>query len=146
MWTGSAAVCMNDKRELLMVLQGKPEEEKRWSIPSGGRLDQELMKNAVYGRFGKRQAIASASFVICSSKKSESGHVHYFSVDITGGSPVIQDPDELIYQIEWKSIEEVRQLSLCFEEDRAFFARLYDGKEAATDRNGKNMILREASE
>ncbi len=41
MWTGSAAVCMNDKRELLMVLQGKPEEEKRWSIPSGGRLDQE---------------------------------------------------------------------------------------------------------
>lgn len=28
MWRGSAAVCLNDKRELLMVKQGKPEEEK----------------------------------------------------------------------------------------------------------------------
>lgn len=35
-WIGSAAVCVNEKNEVLMVLQGKEGEEKRWSVPSGG--------------------------------------------------------------------------------------------------------------
>ncbi|WP_275667952.1 NUDIX hydrolase [Paenibacillus oryzisoli] len=34
-WVGAAAICNNSDRQLLMVLQGKPEEEKRWSVPSG---------------------------------------------------------------------------------------------------------------
>ena len=34
-WIGSAAVCVNERNEVLMVLQGK-EGEKRWSVPSGG--------------------------------------------------------------------------------------------------------------
>lgn len=35
-WIGSAAVCVNERKEVLMVLQGKEGEEKRWSVPSGG--------------------------------------------------------------------------------------------------------------
>lgn len=35
-WYGSAAVCINAQSQLLMVLQGKPDEKKTWSIPSGG--------------------------------------------------------------------------------------------------------------
>lgn len=35
-WIGTAAICMNEKNEFLMVLQGKVNEEKRWSVPSGG--------------------------------------------------------------------------------------------------------------
>ena len=34
-WNGASALCMQEGR-LLMVLQGKEEEEKRWSVPSGG--------------------------------------------------------------------------------------------------------------
>lgn len=35
-WQGAAAVCVNSEKKLLMVLQGKPDERKRWSITSGG--------------------------------------------------------------------------------------------------------------
>nr|QRZ16296.1 NUDIX hydrolase [Virgibacillus sp. AGTR] len=34
-WLGAAGVCVYD-RKVLMVLQGTPEEPKRWSVPSGG--------------------------------------------------------------------------------------------------------------
>ncbi len=34
-WIGSAAVCVNERNEVLMVLQGK-RRRKRWSVPSGG--------------------------------------------------------------------------------------------------------------
>ncbi|MEB8774661.1 NUDIX hydrolase, partial [Bacillus cereus] len=33
-WIGSAAVCVNERKEVLMVLQGKEGEAKRWSVPS----------------------------------------------------------------------------------------------------------------
>ena len=36
-WYGSSAVCINENGELLMVLQGKPDEKKKRSIPSGGK-------------------------------------------------------------------------------------------------------------
>ena len=36
-WFGSSGVCINEHGQLLMVLQGKPEEKKTWSIPSGGK-------------------------------------------------------------------------------------------------------------
>jgi 8-oxo-dGTP pyrophosphatase MutT (NUDIX family) len=36
-WFGSSGVCINEIGQLLMVLQGRPEEKKTWSIPSGGR-------------------------------------------------------------------------------------------------------------
>jgi ADP-ribose pyrophosphatase YjhB (NUDIX family) len=35
-WEGASCICINEGK-LLMVLQGKPEEEKLWSYPSGGR-------------------------------------------------------------------------------------------------------------
>ncbi len=35
-WIGCAAVCVNERNEVLMVLQGQKGEEKRWSVPSGG--------------------------------------------------------------------------------------------------------------
>jgi len=40
-WFGSSGVCINDNNELLMVLQGKPEEEKTWTVPSGGLENNE---------------------------------------------------------------------------------------------------------
>ncbi len=43
-WFGSAGVCINENGELLMVLQGKPEEEKTWSVPSGGQERNETFE------------------------------------------------------------------------------------------------------
>ncbi|MDF2671708.1 MAG: mismatch repair protein MutT, partial [Paenibacillus sp.] len=44
MWQGAAGVCVNANKQLLMILQGKPEEEKRWSVPSGGREQGETLE------------------------------------------------------------------------------------------------------
>ncbi|CEG26250.1 MutT/nudix family protein [Bacillus sp. B-jedd] len=33
---------------------------------------------------------------------------------------MIQDPDNLIYEIAWKSVDEIRNLELSFPEDRDF--------------------------
>jgi aminoglycoside 6'-N-acetyltransferase len=39
-------VCINAEKKLLMVLQGKPEEEKRWSVPSGRMEEDEEIVTA----------------------------------------------------------------------------------------------------
>ncbi|MNI15412.1 hypothetical protein D3C73_687090 [compost metagenome] len=57
-WVGAAAICVNSDRQLLMVLQGKPEEEKRWSVPSGGKNKMKPWKIAVLGKFMRRQVTA----------------------------------------------------------------------------------------
>lgn len=37
-------VCINESGQLLMVLQGKPEKKKMWSIPSGGKEQRETLE------------------------------------------------------------------------------------------------------
>ncbi|SDP06620.1 ADP-ribose pyrophosphatase YjhB, NUDIX family [Paenibacillus sp. yr247] len=115
-WTGSAAICINEKKELLMILQGKPEEEKRWSVPSGGKNTNESYEQCcvreVWEETGYKVAVNMKVFV-----KGE-GLVHYFEVNLLSGVPTIQDPDELIHEIAWKSASQIAELDLCFEEDR----------------------------
>lgn len=57
-WVGAAGVCVNSDGQLLMVLQGKPEEEKRWSVPSGGIEQGEALEDCcireVYEETGYR--------------------------------------------------------------------------------------------
>ncbi|CEG26249.1 MutT/nudix family protein [Bacillus sp. B-jedd] len=43
-WFGAAGVCINEEGQLLMVLQGTPEEEKTWSIPSGTKEENETFE------------------------------------------------------------------------------------------------------
>lgn len=114
-WTGSAAICIDDLNRILMVLQGKPGEQKKWSIPSGGRLAnetfEECCKREVFEETGLIVEVLEEIYV-------KRGIVHYFMVDVVDGKLTIQDPDELIYDISWKTIEEIYDLDLCFEEDR----------------------------
>ncbi|MFJ7736330.1 NUDIX domain-containing protein [Lysinibacillus sp. NPDC097287] len=50
--------------------------------------------------------------------------VHYFLVKLIGGKRKIQDPDNLIYDIAWKTIDEINTKDLSFPEDREIFNRL----------------------
>ncbi|MFC6552448.1 hypothetical protein [Cohnella cellulosilytica] len=47
-------------------------------------------------------------------------HVTYFEVEILDGEPTIHDPDGLIYEIGWKTSEQLNELELSFPEDKAF--------------------------
>lgn len=120
-WEGASCICQNDGK-LLMVLQGTPEEEKRWSVPSGGLEIGETLEDCAI-----REVWEETGYVVKIKEKLHIKEgisfgiqfkVQYFSAEIVGGSPIIQDPDGLIYDIRWVSFEELKLLNLSFPEDR----------------------------
>ncbi|MCA1038341.1 NUDIX hydrolase [Bacillus infantis] len=127
-WIGSAGVCIENGK-LLMVLQGTPDEEKRWSVPSGGQeqgeRSEECCIREVLEETGYLAKIIRPLFV----KETELSEVSYFEIKIAGGSPVIQDPDGLIYDISWIGAEELERIPLSFPEDREFLLKLFGKQE-----------------
>ncbi|MFD1174094.1 NUDIX hydrolase [Oceanobacillus picturae] len=128
-WEGSAGVCLNENNELLMVLQGKEDEKKTWSVPTGGKEDGETFASCclreVWEETGYR-AETIEELMVKQGKIEEipiQVKVHYYAVKIIGGAPTIQDPDQLIHEIAWKSRKELETLDLSFPEDREFFLR-----------------------
>ncbi len=128
MWAGSAAVCINQQKQILMVKQGQVHEPKRWSVPSGGKEEWESFEECcvreVYEETGYHIKIIKPIQIKEGTVDGERIQVHYFLAEIIGGSPVIQDPDQLIYEISWKSASEVKQLDLSFPSDREFLLDL----------------------
>lgn len=116
-----------------MVLQGRPGEEPRWSVPSGQLEDGETLPQCcirelreetgydaeVVRELGVKEGVSYGTSV----------RVHYFLVRITGGEPQIQDPDGLIHEIAWMSPGDVLQLALSFPEDRLILTRFITGQE-----------------
>src|SRR5690554_6169413 len=117
-WFGSSGVCINDHGEVLMVLQGKPEEDKKWSIPSGGQEGNETLEECCVRELREETGYDVEVIEEIMVKKGAyeeiniSYEVHYFLVNIIGGERKIQDPDNLIYDIAWKTVEELKSLEL----------------------------------
>lgn len=118
-WLGAAAVCVSDKK-ILMVLQGTSDKPKRWSVPSGGIEDGETFEDCCVREL--REETGYDVKIIRPLFKKENHYVEawYFDVQITGGRANIQDPDHLIHEIAWKSAGEIEHLDLSFPEDRDF--------------------------
>lgn len=123
-WFGAAGICINERGEILMVKQGLPKEEKLWSIPSGGKEINESYEacciREVREETGYDVQIVKPLFIKESVEQAIDVKVHYFEVRIIGGTTKIQDPENLIYEIGWKSVHEVEQLPLSFDKDRVF--------------------------
>lgn len=123
-WTGSAAVCVNENDEVLMVLQGKPEEHKVWALPSGGKEADETYEQCcireVWEETGYEVEVVQELHRKRGATYGYEVTVQYFEVKLVGGTDTIQDPDGLIYEIGWKSLEEIASLELSFPEDREF--------------------------
>lgn len=125
-WIGAAGLCVNEKNQLLMVLQGKPEEQKKWSVPSGGLEAGETIAHCC-----EREIFEETGYKVDVMESVKVKHdfdtvinieveVQYFRTVLIGGQPTIQDPDHLIHDIAWKSEEELKSLALSFPEDRNF--------------------------
>lgn len=125
-WSGSAGVCVNENAELLMILQGKPKEKKKWSIPSGGREKGETFEACCIREVEEETGyiVEVVEKIKVKRRRYENWNtvveVHYFLVQIVGGSRNFQDPDQLIYDIAWKTTDEIKTLDLSFPEDREF--------------------------
>lgn len=131
-WHGAAGVCVNEKNELLMVLQAAPGEDKKWTIPSGGKENTETFEECcvreIFEETGYITQVISSIYIKETRLKEYEVLVHYYTVTCTGGSASIQDPDELIHDIAWKNAEEIGQLPLAFPEDRTLYLEWVQGK------------------
>jgi 8-oxo-dGTP diphosphatase len=120
-WEGASCICLHEGK-LLMVLQGTPEEEKRWSTPSGGLEIGESLEECCIREVREETGYAVKIKEKLHIKEGISFgiqfKVQYFLAEVISGSPVIQDPDGLIYDIKWVSFEELKLLTLSYPEDR----------------------------
>lgn len=128
MWKGSAAICINDNQEILMVLQGKENEKKTWSIPTGGKQKYETFEECCL-----REVKEETGYQVVINRKlyEKDGisdgirvQVHYYIVTIVGGEKTLDDPDNLIYEIGWKTARDLLYLDLTFPEDRELLLNL----------------------
>lgn len=130
-WIGSAAVCVNERNEVLMVLQGKEGEEKRSSggLEKGETLEECCIRE-VWEETGYNVEVVNKIYEKEGITYGVPVYVHYYFVKQIGGNMKIQDPDELIHEIAWKGIHEVEQLCLAFPEDYELLCQYID-KEAS---------------
>ncbi|MCP8967392.1 NUDIX hydrolase [Ectobacillus ponti] len=131
-WKGAAAVCIQEGK-LLMVRQGAPGETPLWTVPSGGIEPGETPEECCIREVQEETGYTVAVVEKIREKQGVYGewhaHVDYFTVELIGGCMVIQDPDNLIYEIAWKSAAELQNFPLSFPEDREFLlARLSNWK------------------
>ena len=123
-WSGSSAVCINEKGQVLMVLQGTLDEVKKWSVPSGGKETNESFIDCCIREVEEETGYIGEVIEEIKVKRSLIDtfevEVYYYLVKIVGGNMKIQDPDQLIYDIGWKSTEELSDLEFSFPEDKSF--------------------------
>lgn len=132
LWKGSAGVCMNEKNEVLMVLQGKAHEEKLWAIPAGGielnETPEQCCIREVSEETGYDVEIIRPLHIKTGESYGVKVEVRYFEVKVMGGEMAIQDPDGLIHKIAWRNIREMPLAEFSFPEDREFLLGFLEEK------------------
>jgi aminoglycoside 6'-N-acetyltransferase len=129
-WKGAAGVCINEENQVLMVLQAAPDEEPKWTVPSGGIEGNETYEEACIREFEEETGL---TVEIVSKLQDKNGmnaqygisyDIQYFLVKQVSGELTLQDPDEFILEIAWKSADELDSLELSYPEDVAFLKGL----------------------
>ncbi|PSL40446.1 ADP-ribose pyrophosphatase YjhB (NUDIX family) [Planomicrobium soli] len=122
-WKGAAGICVNDKNEVLLVLQGPPGEEKKWGVPSGGQEAGETLRESCEREFQEETGLSVRAFEELTVKRGTyenaavSFELHYFRVELTGGEIMVLADDEWIADVAWKPIEGLAELNLAYPDD-----------------------------
>ncbi|AIY04273.1 MutT/NUDIX family protein [Planococcus sp. PAMC 21323] len=122
-WKGAAGVCINEKNEVLLVLQGVPGEEKKWTVPAGGIEGAETVEQCCTREFFEETGLSVRVIEKLSTRAGEyedskvSFEVVYFKVEVTGGEIVLHREDEWIADVAWKPIAEIRELEMTYPDD-----------------------------
>lgn len=110
-WSGSAAICINDYQQVLMV-RGK--DSDMWAVPSGGMEEGETPEQCcireVKEETGYTVKILQPLFIKHTDINEIQVKTHYFLVQAIGNSQGIQDPDKIIEEKAWKSLAEIQTL------------------------------------
>ncbi len=135
-WQGAAGICVNDQNEVLLVLQNMPDDdEKKWAVPAGGAESGESLRACCEREFFEETGLIVEAKEELTVKKGEyensaiSFEVHYFRVEVTGGAINKEDPFELILDIAWKPISELKDLNMTYPDDRELIESLLTPKQ-----------------
>lgn len=131
---GAAGVCVNDENKVLMVLQSTRTEpnSRLWAIPSGNKEPNETFESCCI-----REIWEETGYNVKITKKIKNKNgisngfdvdVQYFEVELLDGVPEINDPDHLVFDIDWKSIDEIKELELSYPEDKEFLIKYLTAK------------------
>ena len=132
-WKGAAGVCINEENQILMVLQAAPDEEPKWTVPSGGIEGNETYEEACIREFEEETGL---TVEIVSKLQDKNGvnaqygisyDIQYFMVKRVSGEFTLQDPDDFILEIAWKSVDELDSLDMSYPEDVSFLKGLLIG-------------------
>ncbi|MEK5481805.1 NUDIX hydrolase [Viridibacillus sp. FSL R5-0888] len=117
-WFGSAAICINENKEVLMV---KGSNSDSWAIPSGGieqgETPEECCIREVKEETGYDIVIEDSLFIKETEIKGYKVKTYYFKVKNTGESEGINDPDNIIVDADWKSLRDIRNIQHAYPED-----------------------------
>lgn len=129
-WQGAAGVCINENQQLLMVLQAAPEEEPKWTVPTGGLEGSETFEQCCVREFEEETGLKVEVLSKLQEKNGTNAQygityeLHYFQVKVLSGELTVQDPDEFILDIAWKTIEDLEKLKMSYPEDVEFLKGL----------------------
>lgn len=130
-WKGAAGVCINEENKLLMVLQAAPDEEPKWTVPSGGVEGNETFEECCIREFEEETGLKVEVVSKLQDKKGLNAQfgisyeLQYFQVNVISGELTVQDPDELILDIAWKSVSELDELDMSYPDDLEFLKALF---------------------
>jgi 8-oxo-dGTP diphosphatase len=117
-WFGSAAICINERNELLMI---RGNDTEKWAIPSGGieigETAEDCCVREVKEETGYDVKIIEKLTVKETVIKGIEVQIHYFKVEKLGESTGINDPDETIVEAAWKSLSALHDLEHMYPED-----------------------------
>ncbi|CEG24125.1 Putative mutator protein MutT4 [Planococcus massiliensis] len=129
-WKGAAGVCINDKQEVLLVLQGPPDEDKRWSVPAAGLEAGESLQGCCKREFFEEtglQVMVQEELKVRNGEYENSAvsfEVHYFRVEIIGGEIHVDENDPWIQEVAWKPIAGLAELDMAYPDDQELFESL----------------------
>ncbi|MGO1060337.1 NUDIX hydrolase [Planococcus sp. FY231025] len=130
-WKGAAGVCVNEKNEVLLVLQNiSVEDGDKWAVPAGGVEPGESLEESCKREFFEETGLEVAVLEELKVKSGQyenfdvSFNVHYFRVEVTGGELNVHDPFGLILDVAWKPVGELDALEMAYPDDRALIQSL----------------------
>lgn len=122
-WIGSAALCINEEKEVLLI---KNRDIQQWSLPSGGleegETPEQCCQREVFEETGYRISINQRLHIKRAIISSYQVETHYFLAtckERLATATIDSDIDK----VNWWSIHEIERLELAFPEDLELIKR-----------------------
>ncbi|MCT4799562.1 NUDIX hydrolase [Exiguobacterium profundum] len=122
-WIGSAALCINEEKEVLLV---KNRDIQQWSLPSGGLEDgetpEQCCRREVLEETGYRISVDQRLHIKRAIISNFQVETHYFLATCEERVETAMI-DSVIEEVNWWSLQELERLDHAFPEDLEMIRR-----------------------